>query len=48
MNFIILVMQSLHSIELQVAHIIMMDIPSTRQDLLWLVQAKDEEEQEMH
>jgi hypothetical protein len=38
-------MQSLHSIDLQVAHFIMMNIPFTRHDLLMLVQAKDDAEQ---
>jgi hypothetical protein len=42
------VMQSLHSIDLQVAHFIMMKIPFTQHDLLMLVQAKDDAEQWMH
>ncbi len=45
MKFMISVMQSLHSIELQDAHIIMMDNLSTGHDLLRLVQANDDAEQ---
>jgi hypothetical protein len=45
MKFMISVMQSMHSIELQVTPVIMMDILFTPHDLPMLVQAKDDAEQ---
>ncbi len=39
------VTQSLHGIELQVAHVIMMDVLFTRHEMPMLVQAKDDAEQ---